>query len=61
MLEEIDILSKANKIRKPSIRSEKEEEEHICNICYYFDKDTACEPCGHTTCAKCIQTHMLNK
>jgi len=38
---------------------EKEEfdEEKLCNICYFTDKDTVIVPCGHMTCNKCIQVH----
>ena len=70
MLEEIEMLCQCNKIRKHSLKSQDSgerqgeedniDEEKVCNICYYNEKDTIFEPCGHQTCTKCIQVHMLN-
>jgi len=36
------------------------EDENVCIICYHFKNDTVFEPCGHTTCQKCISLHLLN-
>lgn len=63
MLDEIEMLCQSNKIRKHSIKSqdsdgamnegeqkqEEEEfdEEKLCNICYFTEKDTIFVPCGH--------------
>ena len=47
-----------------SIKDDQEEEfdeERLCNICYFTDKDTVIIPCGHKTCFKCIQVHTLNR
>ena len=30
------------------------DEEKVCNICCYLEKDTTFVPCGHQTCYKCI-------
>ena len=69
-MEEVEMLCKCNKIRKHSsrgveegeMRGEEEEEkevdeEKMCNICYFTEKDTVIVPCGHMTCNKCIQVH----
>ena len=37
------------------------EDERLCNICYFMDKDIKIEPCGHETCSKCIQVHTQNR
>jgi len=35
-------------------------DEDLCTLCYTVKADTVFVPCEHTTCKKCIQTHMLN-
>lgn len=32
----------------------------LCSICYAAAMDTRFDPCGHTSCADCIQRHLLN-
>ncbi len=73
MLEEIEMLCASKKIRRHSsldegadskmgVEAEKEfDEEKLCNICYFTDKDTVIVPCGHQTCFKCIQVHTQNR
>lgn len=34
--------------------------EDLCQICCFQAQNTEFVPCGHMTCKKCIQTHMLN-
>lgn len=41
-------------------RSQEIDEEHMCNICCFMEKDTVIVPCGHMTCFKCIQVHTQN-
>lgn len=36
------------------------DEERLCNICCFMEKDTVIVPCGHMTCFKCIQVHTQN-
>ena len=36
------------------------EDENLCQICCFQQQNTVFIPCQHQTCAKCIQTHMLN-
>lgn len=43
------------------IAEEQFDEEKLCNICYYTDKDTVIVPCGHMTCNKCILLHTQNR
>ena len=67
MIDEIEMLCQSNKIRKHSIKSQESEgeaghtgqedqidEERVCNICYFTEKDSVFEPCGHMSCFKCI-------
>eukprot|EP00741_Cyanophora_paradoxa_P016509 tig00020927_g15940.t1 len=37
-----------------------EEEGPVCSICYASPEDTSFEPCGHRSCHRCIQRHLLN-
>lgn len=70
MMDEIDMLCKDNKIRKHSIHSQDSnagegatgEEENketvnedlLCNICYFNEKNATFIPCNHQSCQKCI-------
>jgi len=36
------------------------DEESLCNICYFTEKDSVFDPCGHMSCYKCIQVHTQN-
>jgi hypothetical protein len=37
------------------------DEEKICSICYFQEKNVIFVPCGHSTCQKCIQVHTQNR
>ena len=74
MMHDIDVLVLRKEIRKDSIDStgvsvvvEEEskgepeiDDEKLCKICFNREIDTAYQPCEHTSCMFCIQTHMLN-
>jgi hypothetical protein len=36
------------------------DDELLCKICFNREIDTSYQPCDHTSCLFCIQTHMLN-
>lgn len=44
----------------PGTRSDDEESETYCCICYACDADAIFEPCHHRSCYGCITRHLLN-
>jgi hypothetical protein len=47
-----EVETKKEVVRSPSIE--------LCSICYSEPIDTKFEPCGHLSCHKCINRHLLN-
>lgn len=42
------------------VRTDDDEVESYCCICYACDSDAVFEPCHHTSCFGCITRHLLN-
>lgn len=70
MLEEVDMLVESKVVRRVSrdeaelekeMKESQVDEEKLCNICYFLEKNTVMVPCGHTTCDKCILLHTQNR
>ena len=45
-------LSMEEGVTKEELKEQSEDidEEKLCNICYFSEKDTEIIPCGHSTC-----------
>ena len=57
-----DIKSQAMAVGLPDKKKLEEElaDDKLCQICCFQQIDTIFVPCEHSTCKKCIKTHMLN-
>ena len=56
-MEEIEKKGEEGKTKE----EEEFDEEKLCNICYFREKDTVFLPCGHHSCLRCIQVHTQNR
>eukprot|EP00898_Chlorokybus_atmophyticus_P004629 jgi/Chlat1/5167/Chrsp33S05151 len=58
--EQVRRAAKAAEEAAASSKGKETRTRELCSICYANDEDTKFEPCGHTSCRRCISRHLLN-
>uniref|UniRef100_A0A0D6R5Y3 B30.2/SPRY domain-containing protein n=1 Tax=Araucaria cunninghamii TaxID=56994 RepID=A0A0D6R5Y3_ARACU len=56
----VESLKAKSESNRQTPKSDREDEDETCCICYHNEVDTLFVPCNHKSCLKCISRHLLN-